>query len=120
MATGTSKMKSATALNVDESHDAALARLEQLIHAGLCSNCRHAGDCAALMRASEPITQCEMHECGLSSRPRLSLVRQQTAAAEEKGPDQETLLGLCENCDHVKACRLPKPLSGVWECEEYA
>ncbi|MCU0559181.1 MAG: hypothetical protein MUD16_03200 [Desulfobacterales bacterium] len=119
MATGKSKSNSVTGFSADQPLAEAMARMERLIHAGLCSNCRHAGDCAALMRAAVPIAQCEMHECGLSARPRLSLVKQR-AAAEPEACDQEPLLGLCENCDHVRACRLPKPLSGVWQCEEYA
>lgn len=120
MATGKSKMKSARTVNVAEVHDEAMNRLERLIQDGLCSNCRHAGDCTTLMKTSVPIIQCEMYECGLSSKPRLSLVKRRAGAAGEEGPDPETLLGLCENCDHLRACKLPKPAGGVWECEEYA
>lgn len=120
MATAKSTMNSVRKVDVQEARDDAMARLEQLIEAGLCSNCRHQCDCATLMKASAPIIQCEMHECGLSSRPRFTLLKQQVTAAGEEGPDEETLLGLCANCDHTKSCRLPKAPGGVWECEEYA
>lgn len=120
MATGKTKMSNAKTLDTAEAHDEAMARLEQLIQAGLCSNCRHASDCATLMRSAVPIIQCEMFECGISSRPRLSLVKQRAAAADEEGSDQDAPLGLCANCDHLKTCKLFKPAGGIWECEEYA
>jgi hypothetical protein len=120
MATGKSKMKSALSVTAEEARDEAAARLERLIEAGLCGNCRHASDCATLMQASAPIIQCEMHECGPSSKPRLSLVKRRPAATGEENVDTDSLLGLCTNCDHVNACLLPKPPGGVWQCEEYA
>lgn len=120
MATGKIKMGSAITVDAAVAQDEAIARLEQLIHDGLCANCRHAGDCVALMRASVPVIQCEMFECGLSSKPRLSLVRRRADAAAEEESDQEPLLGLCANCDHLRSCKLAKPAGGVWECEEYA
>jgi hypothetical protein len=105
-----------------EAEAAALAHLEQLIAAGLCSNCRHLGDCGILPKTAAPILQCEMYECGSSLRPRLSLARPPKPADDEaKGePADEELLGLCANCDHLRVCRLPKPPGGVWQCEEYA
>jgi len=102
------------------SDDEAMARLEQLIEAGLCSNCCHLSDCAMVLKTATAILQCEMYECGPSPRPRLSLVRPPAAGAGEAGVGDESLLGLCANCDHLKACRLSKPLGGVWQCEEYA
>ena len=120
MATGKTKMSNSKTLDTAESQDEAMARLEQLIQAGLCSNCRHASDCATLMRTSVPVIQCEMFECGLSSRPRLSLVKQRAAATDEESSEQEAPLGLCANCDHFKSCKLFKPAGGIWECEEYA
>lgn len=103
-----------------EADDEAMARLERMIEAGLCSNCRHLSDCAILLKTATPILQCELFECGPSPRPRLSLVKLPALEAGEAGVDEEGLLGLCANCDHLKACRLPKPLGGVWQCEEYA
>ena len=96
-----------------------MARMERLIKASLCANCRHQGDCMFLLRASEPIIECELHECGISSRPRLTVVKPQRPEEENDVSAEEAPLGLCGNCDHLKACRLPKSPSGVWHCEEY-
>jgi hypothetical protein len=108
------------ALQRADADDAARARLEQLIDAGLCSNCRHMGDCTMLLKTETPVLRCEMYECGPSPRPRLSLVRRPAAGADTGEPDGEELLGLCANCEHLKSCRLPKPAGGVWQCEEFA
>ncbi|MCU0540350.1 MAG: hypothetical protein MUF46_10780 [Desulfobacterales bacterium] len=120
MKTGKVQPDHGKALHWGEAEDAARARLEQLIDAGLCSNCRHMGDCTMLLKNATPVTQCEMHECGPSPRPRLTLVTRPAAGEDAGGPDGEELLGLCANCDHLKNCRLPKPPGGVWQCEEFA
>ena len=31
----------------------------------------------------------------------------------------EPAKGLCSNCAKASYCRLPRPFSGVWHCEEY-
>lgn len=120
MKTGKPQPNYGNALPWGDADDAASARLEQLISAGLCSNCRHMGDCTMLLKTATPVIRCEMHECGPSPRPRLSLVRRPAAGADTGEPDGEELLGLCANCDHLKSCRLPKPAGGVWQCEEFA
>jgi hypothetical protein len=119
MATRTYKVNSVGEAKVEESQDEAGALMEKLLDASLCSNCRNQSDCAFLMKASEPIIECEMYECGSSSRPRLSLVKRNVAAAVDELPEEDNLMGLCVNCDNLKVCQLPKPQSGVWNCEEY-
>jgi hypothetical protein len=34
-------------------------------------------------------------------------------------PAIEPARGLCSNCAKAAHCRLPRPFSGVWHCEEY-
>lgn len=120
MATVKSKLNQTSTVHRSGVDDEAMARLEQLIEAGLCSNCRHLSDCVMLLKTATPVIQCEMFECGPSLRPRLSLVNPPASGAGAARAEEEGLLGLCTNCDHLNACRLPKPLGGVWQCEEYA
>jgi hypothetical protein len=120
MTTRTYKVNSVGEAKVEEAHDEAEALMEKLLDASLCANCRNQSDCVFFMKAGEPIIECEMYECGSSSRPRLSLVRRNVAAAVDELPEEDNLMGLCVNCDNLKVCQLPKPQSGVWNCEEYA
>jgi hypothetical protein len=93
--------------------------MEQLIQGSLCSNCKHQGGCAFLQKACAPILECELHECGVSEKPRLMVVKK-TGAPHEALPDSDdALLGLCINCENVRDCKLPKDPGGVWMCEEY-
>jgi len=103
----------------DEYDDSARMQMEQLIQGSLCSNCKHQGDCAFLGKACSPIQECELYECGLSEKPRLRVVKKTCAPAEAQSESDDSLLGLCINCENLRGCNLPKPTGGVWMCEEY-
>ncbi len=105
--------------NVEEDIDRAQALMEQLIQGSLCSNCKHQGGCSFLQKACAPIIECELYECGLSEKPRLMVVRKPCASAEDLPEADSALLGLCVNCENLRGCNLPKPIGGVWMCEEY-
>ena len=92
---------------------------EQLINASLCANCRHQSDCGFLPRASAPILECELYECGPAGKPRLMVVKKADSPLALPREEPEALLGLCMNCEHQGDCNLPKPAGGVWMCEEY-
>lgn len=119
MTTRTYKVNSVVETKVEESHDEAGALMEKLLDASLCANCRDQSDCVYFMKAGEPIIECEMYECGSSSKPRLSLVKGKLAAAVDAFAEEDNPMGLCANCDNLKVCQMPKPQSGVWNCEEY-
>ena len=34
-------------------------------------------------------------------------------------PSTGNLRGLCVNCDHRYECTFPRPVRGVWSCDEY-
>jgi len=120
MTTRTYKVNSVGEAKVEESHDEAGALMEKLLDASLCANCRDQSDCVYFMKAGEPIIECEMYECGSSSKPWLSLVKGKLAAAVDALAEEDNPMGLCANCDNLKVCQMPKPQSGVWNCEEYA
>jgi hypothetical protein len=104
---------------VEEDDDRARMQMEQLIQGSLCSNCKHQGDCVFLGKACSPILECELYECGLSEKPRLTVVKKSCAPVEVQPESDNALLGLCINCENLKGCNLPRPASGVWMCEEY-
>ncbi len=95
----------------DETKD---TTLEERLHAGVCANCAHADLCGILHGASRVIHHCELYEC-------CAPVAMQAARESERfvEPDRPHMLGLCANCDLRAECKLPKPASGVWHCEEY-
>lgn len=102
----------------DDELERAQQRMDQLVQASLCANCRHIGDCAFLSKACSPIQNCEMYECGLSEKPRLVVVKKTCAAVEE--PESRIApAGLCITCENLNSCNLPKSPGGVWMCEEY-
>jgi hypothetical protein len=92
---------------------------EQLLEKSVCSNCRCQGDCAFLARACAPILECELHESGLSKRPRFTVVKKAGAAVVAPAEVDDAPAGLCTDCENLRGCRLPRPAGGVWMCEEY-
>ncbi len=104
--------------SLEEEREREQRQMEQLVEASLCANCRHLGDCTFLSKACSPVQNCELYECGLSEKPRLVVVKK-TCASVEAPENEGDLLGLCITCENLKSCRLPKPASGVWMCEEY-
>lgn len=114
------KIKYESVSQMEMDWDEAAQRMERLIAASLCANCKHQDDCVYLLKASSPIIECELHECGLSSKPRLAVVKKQAPTdIAEKFPAGESL-GLCINCANLRDCMLPKHEGGVWHCEEYS
>lgn len=105
--------------SLEEEREREQRRMEQLVKASLCANCRHLGDCAFLSKACRPVQNCELYECGPSEKPRLVVVKK-TGASVEAPENEGGLLGLCVTCENLNSCRLPKPASGVWMCEEYS
>ena len=119
MATKKFKVTYGVDQRVEEEDDRIRMQMEQRILESLCSNCKHQGDCAFLLKACSPILECELYECGPSGKPRLTVVNKTCAAAATHPEIGDTLLGLCINCENLRGCNLPKPAAGVWMCEEY-
>ena len=113
------KIKYESVSHVEKNLDESAQRMERLIAASLCTNCKHQSDCVYLLKASSPIIECELHECGLSSKPRLVVVKRQVPADSAEQLTADEPLGLCMNCENFGVCMLPKYEGGVWHCEEY-
>jgi hypothetical protein len=91
----------------------------------LCLLCSKAGTCLQAKNCVPSMPHCEQfvfsgpthnraHE--LASGMRRSLSKRKSApraARDESSP------GLCRTCRKRNVCELPKPLGGVWHCQEF-
>jgi hypothetical protein len=85
---------------------------------GLCRTCSRADTCTFPRDTSRPVWSCDEFEGSevtpTRSTPAASSVV--TKKAEEvMGPK-----GLCRECANRFTCCYPKPLGGVWHCDELA
>jgi Zn ribbon nucleic-acid-binding protein len=119
MASNKSKVNYVVGQSAEDEDAQARMQMEQLIQGSLCANCKHQGNCAFLQKTCTPIMECELYECGLSDKPRLMVVNKACTPAEAYSESDDALLGLCINCENLRDCRLPRPVGGVWMCEEY-
>lgn len=86
---------------------------------GLCLTCNNAADCVYRKRRGADATYCETFDDyvphnGNGRKKASSLVMVTETAAK---PTE--VKGLCLNCVHRDGCKLSKPETGVWHCEEY-
>lgn len=81
---------------------------------GICENCAQAAHCLFRENAAQPVWFCEQFE-NVISEPALP----KNPVVHSTGKSPIRLLGLCVNCEKRESCRLPKPESGIWHCEEY-
>ena len=83
----------------------------------LCRTCAHADRCSLREMPTTPVHDCSEYDDG--TRPvSVSALRLHQEAATRRAPTA-TGVGLCVNCEHQPTCTLPRPTSGVWNCEEY-
>ena len=84
---------------------------------GICSNCIHLNDCRYRMQIDKAFFHCDEHE---SSRPNetVNLSHSETPADMLTDSDRK-YRGLCMNCDNRETCKIEKPETGIWHCEEY-
>lgn len=54
----------------------------------------------------------------ISEKPRLAVVKK-TCVPGEAPESEDMLQGLCVACENHRNCKLTRPASGVWMCEEY-
>jgi hypothetical protein len=89
---------------------------------GLCLTCNNAPTC--YYRATRgPALFCELFDNylpppelgGGKPVPRTDASTALRAAEEEAGK----FTGLCMNCGHRATCQHPRPVGGVWHCEDY-
>ena len=90
---------------------------------GLCVNCVNAETCIYPRDLNLPILQCEEFDCYEVPVERTTVDRILAIASRRVSTgvgESGEVKGLCVNCENRKTCTFPKPIAGVWRCEEYA
>ena len=88
---------------------------------GLCLTCNNAPSC--YYRATRgPALFCELFDDYVP--PVREAADSRASVAHSSAPvtsDEETTsyVGLCMNCENRLSCRHPKPVGGIWHCENY-
>ena len=102
-----------------------MATLHQVVatNRGLCSVCVHGTDCLYAKDGGQMVLNCEQFDQyppmtpPPPSRDQVELEKLwNKPAVEESGKEFK---GLCSNCDDRHVCIYPKPVGGVWHCDEY-
>jgi hypothetical protein len=91
---------------------------------GLCMTCNNAPTCMYPKNPERPVWHCEEFDdsCKPEKNTDAKIVYQLNRT--EVCPDVEeqhsgSSRGLCANCENRKDCKLAKPESGIWHCNEY-
>lgn len=92
--------------------------------AGLCSTCDNATFCIYRAWRGFDAQYCELFENSSGVATGTNTVGNQTVGQTEKRDEpvirkDTPLKGLCINCEIRETCKLPRPIDGVWHCEEY-
>ena len=91
---------------------------------GLCSTCNNKPSCF-FFGSRGPALFCELFDDCVpptgrtlmeKASPPADLPVTLSAGAQDTG----TYAGLCVNCENRRTCTHPKPVGGVWHCENYA
>ena len=85
---------------------------------GICSTCVHAPACAFRIYGGQPVWHCSEFEFPEEPDPPAHESPRESVPEVQPG-DRPVPPGLCVNCEEREFCRLPRPASGVWHCEEY-
>ena len=90
---------------------------------GLCRYCKHSAECLFPRDPEVPVFHCEEFEDEDEIRePERDVNTKNTVDNKNctAGPGSSSKFpGLCSNCAHRDTCVFPKPVSGVWHCDEY-
>ena len=84
--------------------------------ADLCETCVHGADCHLQEMPTLPVQQCNEYDDGTVAEPVTPVGLASVALAAS---EPESLVGLCQNCEHRDTCTIARPVGGVWHCEEY-
>jgi len=84
-------------------------------HPGLCMTCVHTGTCTFRRDVSQAVLECDEFDIGQVAETKQG----EPTVAVAKRDDRVEFKGLCVNCDIRHECTFPKPVEGIWHCEEY-
>ncbi len=99
-----------------------MCELRPLHDAGLCRDCQHGPTCTFPRDPAQPVRSCDEFSGlgparGRNDRLRM---RKQTTFQANVALATPYLKGLCLQCSCRPTCTFPKPLGGVWHCDELA
>lgn len=83
---------------------------------GICSTCKHSNGCAYLSNHDDPIYHCNEFEIVETKTAKTAVAEPKV---ESEKADTQNFKGLCVNCAQRHTCKINKPESGIWHCEEY-
>jgi len=94
------------------------------IDQGLCSTCKNADKCSFSGNHRHPIFYCEEFEykeffSGNKAEKNHPVSNEAFSDYNSKKIVVNNLKGLCANCKNRETCTYPKPIGGVWHCNEY-
>lgn len=97
---------------------------KKLEYEGICSVCMSAPVCIFRKDAKSPILQCAEFESHPPSRMAIGSLEHKrpgkaSSVAPIDGKATTKYKGLCMNCRIAPDCTYPKPVGGVWRCDEY-
>ena len=92
--------------------------------AGLCFTCDNVSFCGHRTLRGFDAQYCELFDNSSWSATGTDSLGKHTLPSAEKGDrpvirEAIKLKGLCLNCAIRETCMLPRPIEGVWHCEEY-
>ena len=93
-------------------------------HRGLCLTCVHSSSCPFLRREDRPVLSSEESDdreggSAVAADSANDFVRGPQAEISEESHEPSGYSGLCVTCEHRETCVFPRPLGGVWHCEEF-
>jgi hypothetical protein len=93
-------------------------------YCGLCSTCIFASTCTYPRDPGRPVLHCDEF-CGNDAPPTSTCPDGITpgpgskAQTKPEETDECEYIGLCSCCEKRDTCTYPKPMGGVWHCDEY-
>ncbi len=89
----------------------------------LCATCIYGDECVRRKRNGNPVYYCEEFEYSIDPPTKPFQKHVQNIGSEldsaEVNDERGNPIGLCVNCSVRKSCKHPRPMGGVWHCEDY-
>lgn len=85
------------------------------LRTGLCQNCNHGESCTITNQDGRDVHLCEEFDSYVPVLPK-SIRSSLNINADSS---ENTIKGLCANCENNSICSYAKTEGGVWQCEEY-
>jgi len=113
-------METAVQASTDSTPESANSA-SQRPYPGLCTVCKHGIICTYPRSLDLPVWQCEEFE---GFAPLVRPVRRNPRSESKPHAAQPTenddqYAGLCRTCSNRGTCAFPRPVGGVWHCEEF-